>query len=69
MSKELVTMVCIEEAVSQKFEVIHADGEGPLEIAAAKYRADEFVLCPGEVSCKKMAVIHPCERRTEWQEG
>jgi hypothetical protein len=64
----LKSIVCIEEIISQEFEVIHAASEDPLKIADAKYYAGEFGLSPGEVSYKKIAVVNPPERETEWRE-
>ncbi len=67
-TKMLKSIVCIEEIISQEFEVIHAASEDPLKIADEKYHAGEFVLSPGEVSYKKIAVVSPPERETEWRE-
>lgn len=62
------SVICIEEVVSQQFDVYHSAEDEPLEIAQAKYNAGEFVLSPGEVTCRKAAVITPAERKSEWIE-
>ena len=68
MKREITTTVCIEETVTQEFTVTHAEGEDPLEAAIGKYRAGEFVLAPGEVKCKRIAVAAPDGRQMEWSE-
>lgn len=39
-----------------------------MDIAAEKYRKGEFVLAPGEVRFKQMAVVSPKNEVTEWNE-
>lgn len=56
----------IEEIVSGEFEVEAEDSEQALEIAKEKYRSGEFVLEPGELQSKNMAVLEP--ESTEWKE-
>lgn len=58
--------VCIEETVSEEFEVEAETPEQALEIADEKYNNCEFVLEPGELIGKKMCVTSPEEKRTEW---
>lgn len=58
--------VGIEEIVSEVFEVEAEDSEHALEITKAKYRSGEFVLEPGEVQSKDIAVLEP--ESTEWEE-
>jgi hypothetical protein len=56
----------IEEIVSAVFEVEAEDSEQALEIAKEKYRSGEFVLEPGELQSKNIAVLEP--ESTEWKE-
>ncbi|MBQ8803241.1 MAG: hypothetical protein IJZ53_06395 [Tyzzerella sp.] len=56
----------IEEIVSAVFEVEAEDSEKALEIAKEKYRLGEFVLEPGELQSKNIAVLEP--ESTEWKE-
>lgn len=56
----------IEEIVSAVFEVEAEDSEQALEIAKEKYRLGEFVLEPGELHSKNIAVLEP--ESTEWKE-
>lgn len=56
----------IEEIVSAVFEVEAEDSEQALEIAKEKYRLGEFVLEPGELQSKNIAVLEP--ESTEWKE-
>lgn len=56
----------IEEIVSGEFEVEAEDAEQALEIAKEKYHSGEFVLEPGELQSKNIAVLEP--ESTEWKE-
>lgn len=56
----------IEEIVSAVFEVEAEDSEQALEIAKEKYRSGEFMLEPGELQSKNIAVLEP--ESTEWKE-
>ena len=56
----------IEEIVSAVLEVEAEDSEQALEIAKEKYRLGEFVLEPGELQSKNIAVLEP--ESTEWKE-
>ena len=60
--------VIIEEMVAQEFEVEAACREEALAEAEAKYRAGEFVVCPGEVQARRMAVCEPAGEAAEWLE-
>ncbi len=60
--------VAIEETIVQEFEVEANDFGEALDIAEEKYRKGEFVLCPGEVHFKQMAVVKPNCEATEWKE-
>jgi len=72
MSKESNNMkvfqICIEETVSQMFSVIAKDNEEAIKIASEKYHDHEFVLNPGELISKQMAIILPEEQASEWIE-
>lgn len=65
MKKYVVT---IEEVVSQDFEVWAEEGEDPLKIAEEKYWTGEFILSPGEVQHRQMAVHSPDSEAAEWVE-
>ena len=56
----------IEETVVQEFTVYTNNSEEAFEIAEKKYNSGEFVLEPGEVHYKQMAVISPEDEVTEW---
>lgn len=60
--------IAIEETVVEEFEVEANDFGEALDIATEKYRKGEFVLCPGEVHFRKMAVVEPSCEATEWTE-
>lgn len=60
--------VCIEETVSEEFEVDAETPEQALEIAEEKYKNCEFVLEPGELTSKQMCITSPEDERTEWIE-
>lgn len=61
-------IVAIEEVISQEFSVKAENVEQAIKIAEEKYRKCEFVLEPGEVSVRKLAVIKPNNETTEWIE-
>lgn len=65
MAKYTVT---IEEKVSQGFEVEAESAEKAMEIAEQKYHDGEFVLEPGELVAKQMAITSPESEATEWTE-
>ncbi len=56
----------IEEIVSGEFEVKAETSEQALEIAKEKYRSGEFVLAPGTLQSKNIAVLEP--EATGWEE-
>ena len=60
--------VTIEETVTQDFKVEAETAEEALRIAEEKYSDGEFVLEPGEVIAKKVAITSPTNRATEWRE-
>lgn len=53
--------VIIEETVSQEFEVVvnDADEEKAIDIAIQKYKNEEFILEPGEIQYRQIAVSNP----------
>lgn len=65
MAKYTVT---IEETVSQGFEVEAESAEEAMKIAEQKYHDGEFVLEPGELVSKQMAITSPNNEATEWTE-
>jgi 1,2-phenylacetyl-CoA epoxidase PaaB subunit len=51
--------IAIEEVNTKQFTVTAPDAETAMEIAKQKYHAGEFVLDPGKVEWKKIAIIGP----------
>lgn len=53
--------VIIEETVSQEFEVVVADAdeEKAIDIAIQKYKNEEFILEPGKIQYRQIAVSNP----------
>ena len=60
--------VVIEETIVDEFEVEAADFGEALDIAVKKYRKGEFVLSPGNVQFKQMAIKNLANETTEWTE-
>lgn len=60
--------IAIEETVVEEFKVKAINAEEALKIAERKYKNQEFILCPGEVQFKQMAVIDSSNEVTEWFE-
>jgi len=56
----------IEEIAVQEFSLYANDAEEAFEFVEQKYKSGEFVLEPGVVTFKQMALIEPCNERTEW---
>ena len=54
--------------MTEEFEVEARDAEAALDIAAQKYRKGEFVLAPGEVQFKRMAIVSPNSECIRWKE-
>ncbi len=54
MTKKYV--ITIEETVSKNYEVSAINEEEALKTAVEKYRNGEFVLDPGEVTFRQMAI-------------
>lgn len=61
-------VIAIEETIVQNFEVEAENAKQAMKIAKEKYHNCEFVLEPGEVCFKQMAVIQPDNVATEWTE-
>lgn len=66
MKKKYV--IIIEETVSKEFVVEAKDAEEAMEIAEEKYENGEFVLDPGDLVAKQMAITEPDDEVTEWCE-
>ena len=60
--------VAIEESVVKEFKITAENIEEALELAKKNYSKNEFVLDPGELQFKQMAVIDPIEEEPEWIE-
>ena len=58
--------VFIEEIVGEKFEVEAKDSQEAVNIAKEKYRDGTFVLEPGNLMFKRLAVADPQRETTEW---
>lgn len=63
MKKYVIT---IEELVSKEFVVEAKDAEEAMEIAEKKYKSGKFVLDPGKLVAKQMAITEPDDGATEW---
>ncbi|MBD5434484.1 MAG: hypothetical protein HDR35_09375 [Treponema sp.] len=61
-------IVTIEETVSENFTVEAESAEEAMNIAEEKYNKCEFVLEPGNLTFKQIAVISPESEATEWTE-
>ncbi len=61
-------IVSIEETISEDFEVYAETREDALEIAAKRYKNCEFVLDPGNLIYKQMAITFPEEKASTWAE-
>jgi hypothetical protein len=60
--------IAIEETISQEFEVEADNQQQALEKAKQNYYNGSFVLEPGEVQCKQMAVVNDNNNEAEWLE-
>lgn len=65
MNKFVIT---IEETVGKDFEIVAESAEQAMQIAVNKYQNGEFVLEPGEVLFKQMAITKPNSEVSEWCE-
>ncbi len=61
-------IIAIEETIVEEFEVEANSSEDALVIAEEKYKSGEFVLTPGEVQHRQMAIISPACKYTKWSE-
>ena len=61
-------VITIEEMVSQDFIVEAETADEAMEIAEARYKDGTFVLEPGNLVCKQMAIMEPEDEATEWTE-
>lgn len=61
-------VIAIEETIVQDFYVIAENCEQAINIAEEKYKKGEFVLEPGILCSKQMAVLSPADEVTEWTE-
>ena len=60
--------IAIEETVTEEFEVEANDLNEAREIAAKKYRDGEFIVAPGEVQARRMAVTELYCESSAWAE-
>ena len=60
--------IAIEETVVDEFEVEASSDAEAIRIAGEKYHKGEFVLEPGEVQFKQMAIISPEREQPDWVE-
>ena len=60
--------VCIEETVTSEFYITANSEKDALIIAEEKYKKGEFILAPGEVQCRKIAVLSSQTSNPEWLE-
>ena len=61
-------IIAIEEMVVQEFEVFAENSEEAMNKAIENYKSGKFVLEPGEVQFKQMAILKPENEVTEWCE-
>ena len=65
MKKYIIT---IEEMISKNFEVEANTIEEAMEVAEHRYRIGEYIIAPGNLVTKQMAVTSPDNELTEWTE-
>ena len=61
-------IVKIEETVVEEFVVSASSEIEALEIAKEKYHTGEFILTPGEVQFKQVAVVNQKKSDMKWVE-
>ena len=61
-------IIAIEEIIVDEFEVEANNYGEALQVAEEKYFKGEFVLCPGEIQFRKMAVVKPDVIDIKWHE-
>lgn len=54
--------------ISENFEIEAETAEEAMDIAEHKYNIGEFVLAPGNLVAKQMAITEPNNAATEWTE-
>lgn len=57
--------VVIEEVISEEFEIEAESKEDAIEKAIEKYYSCEFVLCPGNLEHKQLAVLDENDKQIE----
>ena len=60
--------ITIEETISEEFIVYAENSEEAMKIAEGKYNTEEFILAPGNLTSKQMAITSPENEVTEWTE-
>jgi len=60
--------VCIEETVSEEFEVEAKNKKDAVEVAIKKYKNCEIVLEPGNVMLRRVAVCEDNNNEPVWVE-
>ena len=60
--------VVIEETVLEKFEIEAESKEDAISKAIEKYDSCEFVLCPGDIEGRKIAIVNDDSEIDEWIE-
>lgn len=60
--------ICIEEMVSQTFIVMAKDYDEAINLAIRNYEQGDFVLEPGDVVTRQLAITSPANEVTEWLE-
>lgn len=61
-------VIAIEETVTQEYEVFADNTEEAIEKSIEKYEKGEFVLEPGELQMKRIALVEPQNHEPEWNE-
>ena len=59
-------IIAIEETVVREFEVMAENSREAIKTAEEKYRKGEFVLEPGELQYKQMAIHKPDSEASGW---
>ena len=60
--------ICIEEVVSETFEIEAENAEEAMRIASEMYNNCELILEPGELQQKYMAIVKPENEATSFVE-
>lgn len=59
-------VIAIEETAVQEFTVYANSAEEAMELAGRRYRKGEYVLEPGEVQFRQMAIEEPKNEAPGW---